>query len=617
MRNYLPLLFAFFLSSNLFAQDWAMIDSLQNELKKDIADTAKVYILTQLDWEYRVTDKQKALEYANKALTLADKIDFTEGIGFSYMAIGNVYCYYREFPQALESYQKSLLYFERIKKSYRLAQVYNNMGLMYYEFDTEKAIFYLQKALDIYIESKELGAGGEIYTMFGKIYNDTRQFDKAIEVLTKSLQIAVDAGDYESAAIACTNIYVSYKELYDTYKKRFYLDSGLSILNQGYQFVNKSNIASYPLILTAILYNLGEVCFLQGNYEKAINYSQKSIELAIPTHYDDILSESNGILGEIFVQQKKMDSAEHYLIKALEIAKKANVEILVNTYERLYKFSIAKGDYKQAFDYQTLYIGAKDSLYNIQKTEAVNNLQMRYETEKKEQRINSLQKENTFRRRTNVALILLSVFLIVILSLIYRNFKLNKKIFSQKEKLLEEEKEKTLLQSKIEEKAKEDALLKLQFQEQEQKRLQQEIDFKHRELTANMLQIEQKNELLTDLKSQLKNIENNNKDLNLNLKNTYQLIENSIEIDEDIEKFIKHFEQVHPDFFAKLQQASPARLSQLDMKYCAYMRMQLNTKEIAQMLNIEPKSIRMARYRLKKKLNLSEETDLIGFISQL
>jgi DNA-binding CsgD family transcriptional regulator len=47
------------------------------------------------------------------------------------------------------------------------------------------------------------------------------------------------------------------------------------------------------------------------------------------------------------------------------------------------------------------------------------------------------------------------------------------------------------------------------------------------------------------------------------------------------------------------------------------MRMQLNTKEIAQMLNIEPKSIRMARYRLKKKLNLPEETDLINFISKL
>ncbi len=616
MRNYLPLLFAFFLSSNLFAQDVAMIDSLQNELKKDIADTAKVYILTQLDWEYRLTDKQKALEYANKALTLADKIDFTEGIGFSYMAIGNVYCYHHDYAQALESYHKALPIFEKINKRGRLAQLYHNYALTYQDFDPEKAIFYILKALDIYIKVKNIEGEGQVYNMLGLIYDDTKQLDKALENWKKSLQIAKKINNYESAAIVCSNMFSAYKGLYEKQNQKFYLDSALSILNQGYQIV-KNHTIEYQTVLPAILSNLGDLHFMLGNNLKAIEYLQESITLATPIHYDDVLCESNGILGEIFVQQKKMDSAEHYLIKALEIAKKANVEILVNTYERLYKFSIAKGDYKQAFDYQTLYIGAKDSLYNIQKTEAVNNLQMRYETEKKEQRINSLQKENTFRRRTNVALILLSVFLIVILSLIYRNFKLNKKIFSQKEKLLEEEKEKTLLQSKIEEKAKEDALLKLQFQEQEQKRLQQEIDFKHRELTANMLQIEQKNELLTDLKSQLKNIENNNKDLNLNLKNTYQLIENSIEIDEDIEKFIKHFEQVHPDFFAKLQQASPARLSQLDMKYCAYMRMQLNTKEIAQMLNIEPKSIRMARYRLKKKLNLSEETDLIGFISQL
>jgi hypothetical protein len=366
------------------------------------------------------------------------------------------------------------------------------------------------------------------------------------------------------------------------------------------------------------LYNLGEVIlFMLGNNEKQLNMLNKSIELAISIHDYDVLCESNGLLGEIFTQQKKFDTAADYLKKSLEAAQKTNVEYLSNTYQRLYKFSVAKGDFKQAFNYQTLYISAKDSLYNTQKTQAVNNLQIKYETEKKEQQIQYLQKENGLKHKTNKALILLSVLLLGLSLLIYRNFKLNKKVFAQKEKLLKEEKEVSVLQSKIEEKAKEDALLKLQVQHQEQKRLQQEIDFKHRELTANMLQIEQKNELLSDLKSQLQNIESNNKALNLNLKSTYQLIENSIEIDEDIEKFIKHFEQVHPHFFTKLQQTTSSTLSQLDMKYCAYMRMQLNTKEIAQMLNIEPKSIRMARYPPQKEIKLTRRNRFDKFYFQI
>lgn len=617
MKFFLLPIYAFLLNTSLHAQSSVVIDSLEKELQKNIPDSAKVYILTQIDWEYRVTDKQKALDYANKALTLATKINFTEGIGFSYMAIGNVHSYYRDYPVALENYQKALAVFEKSNLKLRMAQVYDNIGFTYSKFShSEEAILYLQKALDIYVANNIISHIGGIYNVMGGIYEENLQFDKAIEFRKKALQIAIDQNEYEDAAMAYNDLYGSYKSLYEQRKENFYLDSCLLTLNSGYKIVQNHRI-SYQPILPALLCNLGYTHYLMGNYPAAIDYTKQSIAIAVPLSFDDVICEGNGTLGDIFFHQKKYDSAEYYLKKSLEAAKRTNVDYLSGIYERLHTLYAAKGDFMQAFNYQTLYISAKDSLYNIQKTETVNNLQIRYETEKKEQQIQYLQKENSLKNKTNKALILLSVLLVGLSLLIYRNFKLKKKVFSQKEKLLKEEKEVSVLQSKIEEKAKEDALLKIQLQHQEQQRLQQEIDFKHRELTANMLQIEQKNELLSDLKSQLQYIESNHKTLNLNLKSTYQLIENSIEIDEDIEKFIKHFEQVHPDFFAKLQQTTASTLSQLDMKYCAYMRMQLNTKEIAQMLNIEPKSIRMARYRLKKKLNLPEETDLINFISKL
>jgi hypothetical protein len=61
----------------------------------------------------------------------------------------------------------------------------------------------------------------------------------------------------------------------------------------------------------------------------------------------------------------------------------------------------------------------------------------------------------------------------------------------------------------------------------------------------------------------------------------------------------------------------PTRILQLDLKYCGFILMKLSTKEIASQMNVEPKSIRMARYRIKQKLNLGKDEDLDQFIQQL
>ena len=101
------------------------------------------------------------------------------------------------------------------------------------------------------------------------------------------------------------------------------------------------------------------------------------------------------------------------------------------------------------------------------------------------------------------------------------------------------------------------------------------------------------------------------------LKEVCKLIDNRLTSEQDFEKFMVHFEKVHPDFFNRLDKAAPAAVTPADQKLSAYIRMNLSTKEMAHLLNVEPKSIQMARYRLKQKLSLPEETDLVNFIQQL
>jgi DNA-binding CsgD family transcriptional regulator len=77
-----------------------------------------------------------------------------------------------------------------------------------------------------------------------------------------------------------------------------------------------------------------------------------------------------------------------------------------------------------------------------------------------------------------------------------------------------------------------------------------------------------------------------------------------------------HFDKVHPNFFKKLKQLS-ADLTDENLKVCAYIKMGMVTKQIAQLLYITPKSVQINKYRLKKKLNLPEEEDLVKFICNL
>ena len=82
------------------------------------------------------------------------------------------------------------------------------------------------------------------------------------------------------------------------------------------------------------------------------------------------------------------------------------------------------------------------------------------------------------------------------------------------------------------------------------------------------------------------------------------------------ENFTKHFDRVHSDFVVKLKEKHPA-ISGNELKLCAYLRMNLSTKEIAQLMNISVRGVEISRYRLRKKLNLSTETSLFDFLIQL
>lgn len=135
-------------------------------------------------------------------------------------------------------------------------------------------------------------------------------------------------------------------------------------------------------------------------------------------------------------------------------------------------------------------------------------------------------------------------------------------------------------------------------------KLNQEIESKNSELAISTMSIIKKNELLNKIKKELKNH---------NIESTIELIDKNLGNNNDWKFFKEAFNNADKGFLDKVKKAHP-NLTPNDLRFCAYLRLNLSSKEIAPLLNISTKSVETKRYRLRKKLNLSHYENLIEYI---
>ena len=142
--------------------------------------------------------------------------------------------------------------------------------------------------------------------------------------------------------------------------------------------------------------------------------------------------------------------------------------------------------------------------------------------------------------------------------------------------------------------------------------LQEEFKSKSNELAASTLSIIRKNELLSKVKEELmSNVEDKD-----TIKPIIRVINKNITQNDDWEMFKTAFNNADRKFLKKLKKAHPS-LSPNDVRLCAYLRLNLSSKEIAPLLNISVRSVEIKRYRLRKKMNLAHEDNLVDYIIKL
>lgn len=200
---------------------------------------------------------------------------------------------------------------------------------------------------------------------------------------------------------------------------------------------------------------------------------------------------------------------------------------------------------------------------------------------------------------TNLALFIYFICVLVVARFIHKAYK--KYYQKQKDKLIEENNR--LLE--IKELENEQELMRMRNEQ-----LSQDVDAKSRELVVSTMSLNSKNELLAFIKEDLRK---NSDDGNRSVKSVISTITKNITEGDSWSVFKEAFDNADKDFLKKMKLAHPT-LTPNDLRLCAYLRLNLSSKEVAPLLNISVRSVEIKRYRLRKKMELTHEQGLVEYI---
>jgi len=203
-----------------------------------------------------------------------------------------------------------------------------------------------------------------------------------------------------------------------------------------------------------------------------------------------------------------------------------------------------------------------------------------------------------------------AVYVIAFLCLIFFLHRWQKKKFLQQQLKYEEQQRQLQYLHQLELEKNEKEIVKLRNE-----KLEAELAHKNTELASSAMHLVQKGELLSKIKEELVklNKDTQNEKSPEEVKKIIKILGTEEKMDEDWEVFAQHFDKVHSDFLRTLKKQYPS-LTPNDSKLCAYLRMNLSTKEIAQLMNISVRGVEISRYRLRKKLELPTSVNLFDFL---
>lgn len=487
-------------------------------------------------------DYDEAYKHYNNQLNFAQSEFSVENIGRAQVNLATVLRAKGDFDKAALMYQEALTTFEGTTP-YNMGFPNMQLGVLFgMQEQYDRSIEYFQKAVYYLRQTDRTSILGVACVNYGNTLLSDGQVDSARVYLSEASQIFESINDNRSLVNAKTQLARSYLNEGD-------LEKGERLVLELMPIIKKQNLRNQEAYNYKLL---AELSFSEGYLNKALKYAEASISahklIGVNEESADVLS----LLSDIHEKRK---------------------------------------DFKSALDYNKQAETIEDSLFVKEKTLELENLEAKYQGERKSKEIEILKKDKALDQLKRTRIIFFGLAIIILLISIFSFFFLRAK---QKQRLLSLERDQEIS--------------KRELVIQRNEILEKDNIIKQNELVSNALIISKKNQVLEKVKLSLSEDDLQNKSKLL------RMIDGELEGQADWEKFLDSFREANPNVISKFVSRYP-ELSKTDVRLICLMRMNLTTKEIASILNVTTEGIKKAKYRLRKKMDLTPETDTQKFIA--
>lgn len=568
----LPVIFLCLSLLSLSGQTFRKADSLEIALTLVRNTEDKIDILLELADEYRNNNPEKALEHARNAYKISEETDDPKRLVQAMIQLARINWAVTDFKTAMEWASKAKEEAGILHLPEEKALALRVIGLIYIELSNyEKSSEYFFNSLKIFEQTDNKQGVLKLLSDIGSVNFHQNNYEKALDYYFRSLNMAKEIDNKKGIARALNNIAAVYEAMNDYEKAgKYFLEA------------SEINRALGNRLWEGINYmNLGTINFNLNKYDTSLSYLTQALTIFKELQSLILQARCRINFARLYYETDKPDKSLLYAKMALEEGQKQDLKQIVHDAAGIIReLYIKQGNKKDAYDYLLLQYQMKDSLIMMENRAELTKLELQYEFDKKEQ-IRQIEQQ-----RKNVFILIIIISLLIVLIIFI------------------------LILARQRVKAK-NALLA-------QERLEHELEYKNKELTTNVLSLMKKNEMLSVISDKLVAIKNQAaKEETREAINQISKEIQKISDREILEEFELRFKQVHSDFYSKLLQRYPD-LTPNEQRLCAFLRLNMSTKEISELTGQQVSTLETARYRLRKKLGITNSSiNLVTFLSKI
>lgn len=411
-------------------------DSLLISINKLNDDSVKVSQYVELGYEFLDSDINNAIYYFEEAIQLGKKIGYKNGLANAYKAKGIAYDQKGNFQESILTFQEALKVFREIGDKTGEANILSNLGSIYYKLG------FSTKALELHFESLKISEQvgnklriGTSLNNIGTVYSKNQNtINEALTFFKRSLEV-FEGINYEfGKAIAAMNIG-------EVYFLESNYDSATYFHQMSLELCDGTLDATFPLT------QLGEINSSLGNFNKAFDFHRRALQIS--GEFDAKFEMTQSLIGLAKTQRKQgnLKGAISSLEKAKLLATEIDVKNeLVDVYQNLAETQALTGSYQEAYENEIKAKSIKEIIAKTSTLQMNQQLQFEYELNKKEAEIELLQKDTelknaaVFNQKIIIFASLGGLIMFILISLfLYRNNlskqKANRLLEMQKEEI--------------------------------------------------------------------------------------------------------------------------------------------------------------------------------------